>query len=86
MSAPVVVIGGGVNGLVCATLLARAGRPVTLVERRDVVGGAAVTRELVPGFRVPALAHHVGPLRADVARDARPRARTAWRSSPATRG
>ena len=69
MSAPVVVIGGGVNGLVCATLLARAGRRVTLVERRPEVGGAAVTRQLAPGFRVPALAHHVGPLRTDVARD-----------------
>ena len=67
MSPPVVVIGGGVNGLVCATLLARGGRQVTLVERRDAVGGAAVTRELAPGFRVPALAHSVGPLRADVA-------------------
>ena len=69
MSTPIVVIGGGVNGLVCATLLARAGRQVTLVEQRDAVGGAAVTRELTPGFRVPALAHSVGPLRADVARD-----------------
>jgi phytoene dehydrogenase-like protein len=69
MSAPVVVIGGGVNCLVCATLIARGGRHVTLVEQRDEVGGAAVTRELAPGFRVPALAHHVGPLRADVARE-----------------
>ena len=69
MSTPVVVIGGGVNGLVCATLLARAGRRVTLLERHDAVGGAAITRELSPGFRVPALAHSVGPLRADVARD-----------------
>jgi len=65
----VVVIGGGVNGLVCATLLARAGRPVTLIERRQEVGGAALTREIAPGFQVPALAHHVGPLRADVARE-----------------
>lgn len=67
--AVVVVVGGGVNGLVCATLLARAGRKVTLLERRDAVGGAAITRELAPGFHVPALAHAVGPLRADVARD-----------------
>ncbi len=71
MSAPVVIIGGGVNGLVCATLLARAGRAVTVVERRAEVGGAAVTRELAPGFFVPAAAHSVGPLRADVARDLR---------------
>ncbi|MEZ5291547.1 MAG: NAD(P)/FAD-dependent oxidoreductase [Vicinamibacterales bacterium] len=57
-----VVIGGGVNGLVCATLLARGGRKVVLVERRDEVGGAAVTRTIAPGFRVPAAAHDVGPL------------------------
>ena len=71
MSAPVVIIGGGVNGLVCATLLARAKRQVTVVERRADVGGAAVTRELAPGFLVPSAAHSVGPLRADVARDLR---------------
>jgi len=66
---PTVVIGGGVNGLVCATLLARAGRTVTLLEQRADVGGAAVTRELAPGFHVPAAAHDVGPLRADVAHE-----------------
>lgn len=64
-----VVIGGGVNGLVCATLLARGGRKVTLLEARQELGGAAVTRTLAPGFHVPAAAHDVGPLRADVARD-----------------
>lgn len=64
-----IVIGGGVNGLVTAILLARGGRAVTLLEARDGVGGAAITRELAPGFRVPTAAHDVGPLRADVLRD-----------------
>ena len=64
VSAPVVVIGGGLNGLVCATLLARAGRPVTLVEQRDAVGGAAVTRELAPGLPRPG----AGPPRRPAAR------------------
>ncbi len=50
-STDAVIIGGGHNGLVCAAYLAKAGLKVTVVERRDVVGGAAVTEEFVPGFR-----------------------------------
>ncbi|NOT42672.1 MAG: NAD(P)/FAD-dependent oxidoreductase [Alphaproteobacteria bacterium] len=49
--ADIVIIGGGHNGLVCAFYLARAGRKVTVLERRGVVGGAAVTEEFHPGFR-----------------------------------
>ncbi|WP_395945599.1 phytoene desaturase family protein [Brevundimonas sp.] len=47
----VVILGGGHNGLVCAFYLARAGLKVTVLERRPVVGGAAVTEEFHPGFR-----------------------------------
>jgi phytoene dehydrogenase-like protein len=45
------IIGGGHNGLVCAFYLAKAGLKVRIVERREVVGGAAVTEEFHPGFR-----------------------------------
>jgi phytoene dehydrogenase-like protein len=48
---PALVIGAGHNGLVCAFYLARAGFNVTVLERRDTVGGAAVTEEFHPGFR-----------------------------------
>ena len=45
-----IVIGGGHNGLVTAAYLARAGRKVLVVERRHVLGGAAVSEEIYPGF------------------------------------
>jgi phytoene dehydrogenase-like protein len=56
-SKSVIIIGGGHNGLVCAAYLAKAGHEVTLLEAREYVGGAAITREFAPGFRVSAGAH-----------------------------
>jgi phytoene dehydrogenase-like protein len=52
-----VLVGGGHNGLVCAAYLARSRRRVLLLEAAGRVGGAAVTREFAPGFRVSACAH-----------------------------
>ncbi|HCO04175.1 MAG TPA: FAD-dependent oxidoreductase, partial [Actinobacteria bacterium] len=66
-----VVLGAGHNGLVAAAYLSRAGLRTLVVERRDVVGGAALTGELAPGVRGPVLAHTVGRLRTSVMRDLR---------------
>jgi phytoene dehydrogenase-like protein len=64
----VAVVGGGHNALVTAAYLARAGRRVVVLERRDRVGGAAETATL-GGVQVPRLAHTVGRLRPSVVRD-----------------
>src|SRR5215467_3449755 len=65
----VVLIGGGHNALVAAFYLAKGGFKPLVLELRDVVGGGAITEEFYPGFRASALAHSVGPLRADIVRD-----------------
>jgi phytoene dehydrogenase-like protein len=64
-----VIIGGGHNGLVCAAYLASAGLKVTVLERRGVVGGAAVTEEFHPGFRNSVAAYTVSLLNPKVIRD-----------------
>jgi phytoene dehydrogenase-like protein len=69
MSDPILLIGGGHNGLTTAFYLAKAGFKPIVLERRPVVGGAAITGELAPGFRCPTLAHAIGPLRPPVMRD-----------------
>jgi phytoene dehydrogenase-like protein len=67
----VVIIGGGHNGLVCAAYLAAAGRKVTVLERRALVGGAAVTEEFHPGFRNSTASYTVSLLDPAVIRDLR---------------
>ena len=64
-----IVVGAGHNGLVCATLLARAGKSVLVVEANDQVGGAAITREFADGFSVSACAHLLYQLQPDVRKD-----------------
>jgi phytoene dehydrogenase-like protein len=63
------IIGGGHNGLVCAAYLAASGLKVTVLERRDVVGGAAVTEEFHPGFRNSVAAYTVSLLNPKVITD-----------------
>ena len=61
-AADTIVIGAGHNGLVTAAYLARAGQKVLVIERRDVVGGAAATEEIFTGFQVDSGAHRLGGL------------------------
>src|SRR5271157_2192575 len=65
----VVVIGGGHNGLVNAAYLAKAGKKVLVLERRGVLGGAAVTEEIVPGFLFSECSYVVSLLRPEIIRE-----------------
>src|SRR6266516_1539228 len=65
----VIVIGGGHNGLVNAAYLARAGKKVLVLERRHVLGGAAVTEEIFPGFKFSVCSYVVSLLRPEIIRE-----------------
>jgi phytoene dehydrogenase-like protein len=65
----VVVIGGGHNGLIHAAYLARAGKKVLVLERRHVLGGAAVTEEVFPGFKFSVCSYVVSLLRPEIIRE-----------------
>ena len=64
-----IIIGGGHNGLVAAAYLAKAGRKVLVLERRHVVGGAAVTEELYPGFKFSVCSYVVSLFRPHIIRE-----------------
>ncbi len=64
-----ILIGGGHNGLVCAAYLARAGKRVVVLERREQVGGAALSEEVFPGFRFSVFSYVVSLLRPEIIRE-----------------
>src|SRR5688500_15033844 len=63
------IIGAGHNGLVCAAYLARAGKRVLVLEKNEVVGGAARSEEVFPGFRFSVFSYVVSLLRPEIIRD-----------------
>ncbi|HXI46574.1 MAG TPA: FAD-dependent oxidoreductase, partial [Candidatus Acidoferrales bacterium] len=64
-----IVIGGGHNGLITAAYLARGGLKTVVLEKRHVLGGAAVTEEIFPGFRFSVFSYVVSLLRPEIIRD-----------------
>lgn len=64
-----IIIGAGHNGLVCANYLANTGKSVLVLERRDVIGGAAVTEEFAPGFRASTFSYLMSLLHPRIIRD-----------------
>ena len=66
MTYDAIIIGGGHNGLVAAAYLAKAGRKVLVLEQRAVLGGAAATEEVLPGFRFNTGAHDAGLFRQEI--------------------
>src|SRR6187455_2524574 len=69
MTYDAIIIGGGHNGLTTAAYLARAGRTVLVLERRHVLGGAAVTEEIHPGFKYSVCSYVVSLLRPEIIRE-----------------
>ncbi len=69
MAYDAIIVGGGHNGLTCAFYLARAGYKVRVLERRGVVGGAAITEEFHPGFRNSVASYSVSLLNPKVIAD-----------------
>src|SRR5574341_1268963 len=64
-----IVIGGGHNGLTCAAYLACAGKRVVVLERRERIGGAAVSEEVFPGFTFSVFSYVVSLLRPEIIRE-----------------
>jgi phytoene dehydrogenase-like protein len=64
-----IIIGGGHNGLACGAYLAKAGKKVLVLEQRHVLGGAAVTEEIYPGFKYSVCSYVVSLLRSEVIRE-----------------
>jgi phytoene dehydrogenase-like protein len=65
----VIIVGGGHNGLVCASYLGKAGRKVVVLERRPGLGGASTTEEFAPGFKASSVADGAGRLFPEIVRD-----------------
>ena len=65
----ILIIGAGHNGLIAAFYLARAGFKPVVLEARSIVGGAAITEDIAPGYRCPTLTHSTGPLRPSIVAD-----------------